>query len=218
MARQVKIGVFDSGVGGLAMANAVRQALPDAEVILRQDKEHVPYGLRPPEQILGFVVPIFQSMIDEGCQVIVVACNTVTTTLINELRERFSTPLVAVEPMVKPASKLTRNKVIAVCATPTTLASPRYKWLKDEYADGIKVLEPDCSDWSAMIEQERVNQTAIAERINAVLSENADVIVLACTHYHWIEEEIRDLARGRAQVIQPTTAIIEQLKRVLARL
>ena len=214
----MKIGVFDSGVGGLSMANAVKKALPDAEVILRQDKEHVPYGLRPPEEILGFVVPIFQSMIDEGCQVIVVACNTVTTTLISELRERFSVPLVAIEPMVKPAAKLTKSKVIAVCATPTTLASPRYGWLKKEYAEGVRVLEPDCSDWSAMIEQERINEAAIADRINAILDEKADVIVLACTHYHWIEEEIKELAAGRAQVIQPEPAIIEQLKRVLGRL
>lgn len=214
----MKIGVFDSGVGGLSMANAVKEALPDAEVILRQDKEHVPYGLRPPEEILGFVVPIFQSMIDEGCQVIVVACNTVTTTLISDLRERFSVPLVAIEPMVKPAAKLTKTKVIAVCATPTTLASPRYGWLKKEYAEGVKVLEPDCSDWSAMIEQERINEAAIADRISAILDEKADVIVLACTHYHWIEEEIKELAAGRAQVIQPEPAIIEQLKRVLGRL
>jgi glutamate racemase len=214
----MKIGVFDSGVGGLSMANAVRKALPDAEVILRQDKEHVPYGLRSPEEILGFVVPIFQSMIDEGCQVVVVACNTVTTTLISDLRERFSVPLVAIEPMVKPAAKLTKTKVIAVCATPTTLASPRYGWLKKEYAEGVKILEPDCSDWSAMIEQERINEVAIADRINVILDEKADVIVLACTHYHWIEEEIRELAAGRAQVIQPEPAIIEQLKRVLGRL
>ena len=132
----MKIGVFDSGVGGLSVANAVRAALPDAEVLLRQDKEHVPYGLRPPKEILGFVVPIFQAMVDEGCQVIVVACNTVTTTLIEELRQRFSLPLVAVEPMVKPAAALTKTKVIAVCATPTTLASARYAWLKEEYAQG----------------------------------------------------------------------------------
>ncbi len=200
------------------MANAVRKALPDAEVILRQDKEHVPYGLRPPEEILGFVVPIFQSMIDEGCQVIVVACNTVTTTLISDLRERFSVPLVAIEPMVKPAAKLTKTKVIAVCATPTTLASPRYEWLKKEYAEGVKVLEPDCGDWSAMIEQKRINEAVIADRINTILDEKADVIVLACTHYHWIEEEIKELSAGRAQVIQPEPAIIEQLKRVLGRL
>lgn len=214
----VKIGVFDSGVGGLSMAQAIRRALPEIEVLLRQDSEHVPYGLRSPEEILGFVVPIFQEMVEAGCQIIVIACNTVTTTLIDELRERFTVPLIAVEPMIKPAAQLTKNKVIAVCATPTTLASSHYEKLKRDYAQGITVLEPDCGDWATMIEHKKIDETHIAARINGVLNERADVIVLACTHYHWIEEEIRTLAAGRAQVIQPEAAIIEQLTRVLARL
>ncbi|HVX57839.1 MAG TPA: glutamate racemase [Candidatus Saccharimonadales bacterium] len=214
----VKVGVFDSGVGGLSMANAIRAALPDAEILLRQDSQHVPYGLRPPTEILDFVLPIFQELVDAGCQVIVVACNTVTTTLITELRAHFSVPLVAVEPMIKPAAALTKTKVIAVCATPTTLASPRYAELKKRYAADLTVLEPDCSDWAAMIERKQVDQAAIAERINDVLTQHADVIVLACTHYHWIEDEIRQLAADRARVLQPEQPIIEQLKRVLAQL
>jgi glutamate racemase len=214
----MKVGVFDSGVGGLSMANAIKAALPDVEIVLKQDKEHVPYGLRSPEELLGLVTPIFQELVDAGCQVIVVACNTVTTTLIDTLRERFDVPLIAVEPMVKTAAELTKAKIIAVCATPTTLASARYAELKDQYARGITVLEPDCGDWPAMIEHKRVEEAAIADRINEVLDRGADVIVLACTHYHWIEDEIKELAADRAQVIQPEQAIIEELKRVLARL
>ena len=214
----MKIGVFDSGVGGLSVANAIEEALPSAEVLLREDKEHVPYGLRPPEEILGFVVPIFQEMVNAGCEVIVVACNTVTTTLISELRSRFTVPLVAIEPMVKPAAELTKSGVIAVCATPTTLASKRYAELKAEFSSDITVLEPDCGDWPAMIEAKEVQQDKIAERINEALDQGADVIVLACTHYHWIEQEITELAKGRAEVLQPEAAVIAQLKRVLAQL
>ena len=214
----VKIGVFDSGVGGLAVANALRRAFPNNEILLREDKEHVPYGLRQPAEILGFVIPVFQAMIADGCQLIVVACNTVSTTLISELRERFTIPLVAVEPMIKPAAALTKSKVIAVCATPTTLASSRYKWLKKNYAKNIKVLEPDCGDWPAMIEHQTVDHQKIVYHINESLRAGTDVIVLACTHYHWIEDEIVALAAGRATVLQPEQAIIEQLKRVLAQL
>ena len=214
----MKIGVFDSGVGGLSVANAIREALPDHEVVLREDKEHIPYGTRQPAEILGFVVPIFQALVDDGCQVIVVACNTVSTTLIGELRQKFDIPLVVIEPMVKPAAELTKSKIIAVCATPTTLASQRYGWLKKTYAAGIKVLEPDCGDWPAMIEHNTVDQQKVAAHINESLSAGADVIVLACTHYHWIEAEIVALAAGKATVLQPEQAIIRQLKRVLARL
>jgi len=214
----MKIGVFDSGIGGLSVANAIKRTIPGIDVMLREDKEHVPYGSRAPEEILGFVVPIFQEMIDAGCQVIVVACNTVTTTLIEELRQRFTIPLVAIEPMVKPAAELTKTKIIAVCATPTTLASPRYNWLKETYASGITVLEPDCSDWVSMIENHQVDRQKIEQRISEVLEAGADVIVLACTHYHWIEEEIVAMADGRATVLQPEQALIKQLKRVLEQL
>src|SRR4051812_6985916 len=119
----MKIGVFDSGVGGLSVANAMRKAMPEHDILLREDKQHVPYGTKKPAEILGFVVPIFQELVDAGCEVIVVACNTVTTTLISQLRERFAVPLVAIEPMVKPAAELTKSRTIAVCAPPATLAS-----------------------------------------------------------------------------------------------
>jgi glutamate racemase len=213
----MKIGVFDSGVGGLSMANAIKADLPEHEVVIREDREHIPYGNRDPQEILGFVVPILQSLIDEGCRVIVVACNTVTTTLIADLRERFDVPLVAIEPMVKPAAALTKTKKIAVCATPATLASPRYASLKNEYAENVEVLEPDCSDWASMIEGNQIDKQKIEERVLEVLKEGADVIVLACTHYHWIEEEINFIAKDKATVLQPEAAIIEQLKRVIAR-
>lgn len=214
----MKIGVFDSGVGGLAVANAIKTALPEHEILLREDKQHVPYGTRQPDEIFGFVLPLLQELVDEGCAVIVIACNTVTTTLIGRLREHFEVPLVAVEPMIKPAAERTQSKVIAVCATPATLASPRYTELKHQFASGMTVLEPDCSDWSSMIEHNAVEQLAIADRINEVLRAGADVIVLACTHYHWIETEITALAGGKAEVMQPTQAVIAQLKRVLAQL
>lgn len=215
----MKIGVFDSGVGGLSVANAIKKALPEHEVILREDKEHVPYGLRTPDEIYGFVEPIFDSLIDDGCKVIVVACNTVSTTLINKLRVRFpDTPLIAFEPMVKPAAELTKTGVIAVCATPATLKSERYGHLKEQYAENIKVLEPYCGDWPAMIENNSLDESKISSRIDEVLDLGADVVVLACTHYHWIEKDIIKMAGDKARVIQPEQPVIEQLKRVLEQL
>ncbi len=214
----MKIGVFDSGVGGQSVANAIKRALPDHEVLLREDKAHVPYGLKQPAEILQLVIPIFQDLVDSGCAVIVVACNTVTTTLIHELRRHFSVPLVAVEPMVKPAAAMTKTGVITVCATPTTLTSARYAELKDTFARGITVLEPDCSDWAAMIEENRISRNAIEMMVQKALKQHTDVIVLACTHYHWIESDIKNVTGNKAAVLQPEGALIGQLKRVLAQL
>jgi glutamate racemase len=215
---KVKIGVFDSGVGGLSVVNAIHKALPDLDIVYKDDKAHVPYGTRTIPEIHDFVRPIFRELVDEGCQVIVVACNTVTTNLIQELREELDVPLVGMEPAVKPAAERTNTGVITVCATPRTLASKRYAWLKAEYADAIKVLEPYCSDWALMIESNRLEREKVANTIEDVISKNADEIVLGCTHYHWIEELIKQISAGRAEIIQPEGPVIRQLKTVLERL
>ena len=213
----IKVGVFDSGIGGKSVANAIATARPDLQVVFVNDRQNVPYGTKSPDELFDLVLPILTQLAQQ-VSVIVVACNTVSTTLIERLREVVKVPLIAVEPMVKPAAEQTKSGIIAVCATPTTLASARYKWLKQNYAQNIKVLEPDCSDWSAMIEANQVERNQIAERIEAVCQAGADMIVLGCTHYHWIEELIKELANGRAEVIQPETAIVSRLETVLKEL
>ncbi len=215
---KVKIGVFDSGVGALSLVNAIKKELPDLEIIYRDDKQHLPYGTKEIEEIHSFVKPIFQSLIDESCRVIVIACNTVTTNLAARLRAEFPVPMVGMEPMVKPAAANSKSRVIAVFATPRTLQSQRYAWLKEQYAKGAEVLEPDCSDWASMIEDNMVNHDKIKKIVDEVCEAGADQIVLGCTHYHWIEQEINDLTKGRAEVIQPEKPVIEQLKRVLKEL
>lgn len=210
------IGVFDSGIGGLSVARAIEKALPKRRVIFVHDSQHFPYATKSPEEIFGYVVPILEDLVNQGCQVIVVACNTVSTTLIEKLRKIIKVPLIAMEPMVKPAAQQSKAGVIAVCATPTTLASKRYGWLKSNYASGVKVIEPDCSDWSQMIETNQVDHDKIRRRITEVCKAGADVIVLGCTHYHWIEKEIQEIAdEFKTKVIQPEQPVIEQLKRVL---
>jgi glutamate racemase len=215
---KVKVGVFDSGVGGLSVVYAIKKEIPGLEIVYKEDRQHVPYGTRSTEEIHSFVKPFFREFIDEGCKVIVVACNTVTTTLIGRLRQEFNVPMVGMEPMVKPAAAATKTKVIAVCATPRTLASERYRWLKAEYAKGVEVLEPDCSDWAYMIENNTLDRDKVAKTIEFVIVNGADQIVLGCTHYHWIEEIMNDIAQSRANIIQPEDPVIAQLKRVLAQL
>lgn len=209
----MKIGVFDSGIGGLSVARAIQKAMPGHEVIFMNDQQNVPYGSKAPAQIRDFTWPFITALIERGCSVVVIACNTVSTLLAPELRQSFSVPFIAVEPMIKPAAELTKSGVIAVCATPRTLSSERYRQLKQTHAPDVRVIEPDCSDWSYMIEHEQVDDKKIKIRITEVLEQGADVIVLGCTHYHWIEAKIRALAKGRALVLQPEEAIIAQLQR-----
>lgn len=210
-----KIGVFDSGIGGEAIAVALRNALLDATIVTKSDTKHVPYGDKTPEEVLGFVLPLLEELVHDGCDVIVVACNTVTTHHIKTLRERISVPLVGIEPMIKPAREQTKSNRIAVCATPATLASPRYADLKQQYAKDVLVFEPDCSTWAYMIEHNAVNVQCIREQIEALCNAGADVIVLGCTHYIWIAQLIEEMTQGRAIVLQPEEAIIRRVQYLL---
>jgi glutamate racemase len=215
---QMKIGVFDSGIGGLSVANAVKHAFPQHEIIFKNDAEHVPYGTKTTDEVLAFSLPVLQSLVEDGVNCIVIACNTVSTNLIELLRQLISVPLIPMEPMVERAAAQTKTGVIAVCATPATLASLRYAQLKSEFAADITVLEPDCSNWATMIEDDAVDQQQIAHHMQQVIGAQADVIVLGCTHYHWIEEEIYQVVNGYATVLQPEPFVVEEIKRVLARL
>lgn len=210
-----KIGVFDSGIGGEAIAAALRRALPDAIIVTKSDTKHVPYGDKAPEEVLGFVLPLLEELVHDGCDVIVVACNTVTTHHIRTLREQISVPLVGIEPMIKPASEQTKSNSIAVCATPATLSSPRYAELKQQYAKDLMIFEPDCSTWAYMIEHNNVNVQRIREQIEVLCSAGADVIVLGCTHYIWIDKLIEEMTQGKAIVLQPEEAIIRRVKQLL---
>lgn len=212
------IGVFDSGIGGLSVAKAIQSAIPDVRVNFVNDSEHVPYGTKSNTELLSLTYPILKQMQEDGSDVLVVACNTVTTTIIGELRERLKVPIVAVEPMVKPAASITKSGVIAVCATPSTLASKRYRQLKKDYADNIRVLEPDCSNWAELIEKSELDHQQIEYAVESVIENGADVIVLGCTHYHWIEQEIKRQAGKRAKVIQPEEAIVRRVKQTLLQL
>jgi glutamate racemase len=216
--RRYKIGVFDSGAGGEVIANVIAQARPKDSVIYRSDKQNLPYGNKTVKQIHAACRPVLEALQQEGCEVIVIACNTVTTNLIGLLREELDVPLIGMEPMVKPAAKASQSKIIAVCATPRTLSSQRYKTLKETYAKGVKVIEPDCSDWAMMIENDTVDFANITRAIEDVVARGADQIVLGCTHYHWIEELIVSIAGSRARVIQPEKPVLDQLSRVLEQL
>lgn len=211
------IGVFDSGVGGLSVTNAIKAAMPEHKVIYREDAENVPYGTKSKAELAKLVTPIIEDMARQ-CDIIVIACNTVSTVLITELRQQIKVPLIAMEPMIKPAAAQTKSKTIAVFATPTTLASERYEWLVENYAKHLQIIEPDCSTWSYMIENNVINQDLIREVTEDVCRRGADMIVLGCTHYHWIEDLIQELAGQRAVVLQPEQPVISQLARELSRL
>ncbi len=213
----MKLGIFDSGIGGEAVAESLKKEFPAAQIITVNDRKNVPYGDRSPSEVIHLTMAAIQPLLDVGCDIIIIACNTATTIAIEHLRIVFpGQKFIGLEPMVKPAAHLTKSHTIAVCATPATLVSQRYTNLLKKYALHLEVIEPDCSQWAYWIENNSINRQHIESTINNVCARGADVIVLACTHYHWIKELITDIADGRAIVIEPSEAIARRVRQLLS--
>jgi len=212
----MKLGIFDSGIGGAAVAAALQDIFPHATIITVNDHKNVPYGDKTPEEIIRLTDQTIQPLLRVGCNVIVIACNTATAIAIETLRTRYpEQKFVGIEPMIKPAATLTKTGVIAVCATPATLASQRYHHLLKRYGTHLSIVEPDCSTWAYMIENNHINRQIIAASIEDICKKQADVIVLGCTHYHWIKHLIAEIAGNRAIILEPSEALGRRIKQLL---
>lgn len=212
----MKLGVFDSGIGGEAIAHALRLKFPQATIITINDRENLPYGTKSPDEVIRLTFSAVQPLLSQDCDVIVIACNTATAYAIEPLRVQYPhQKFIGIEPMVKTASQLTHSDIVAVCATPGTLKSERYQDLLSDYATGLTVLEPDCSTWASAIESNLVDKAQIQSTINTLCARGADVIVLGCTHYHWIKDLIQDASNGRARIIDPSQAIGQRVASLL---
>lgn len=204
----MKLGVFDSGIGGEAVATALSLTFPDADVITVNDHAHVPYGNRSPAEVTLLTNAAIQPLLTAQCDIIILACNTATALALQTLRGAYPQQhFIGIEPMIKTAAEQTKSGIIAVCATPATLASKRYNQLVADYGTGVRIMEPNCRDWAHMIEHDQLNKQLIRQTITTMCEQGADVIVLGCTHYHWIKQLIIETVAGRAVVLEPSDAI-----------
>ncbi|MBC8008282.1 MAG: glutamate racemase [Prolixibacteraceae bacterium] len=213
------IGVFDSGVGGLTILRAVRQALPCENLIYVADAAYVPYGDKSPAQIRDRAMEIGKFLAQRGAKVIVVACNTATAAAIDVLRAQLSVPVVGVEPAIKPAVAATRSGVVGVLATPATLASERYRSLIKRFAGNIRIVAQACAGLAEHIERgdldgERTEQL-LRGFVDPLLTEHADVIVLGCTHYPLVTHIVQRIAGPGVAVIENGTAVAKEVARQL---
>lgn len=204
----MKLGVFDSGIGGEAVAAALQRTFPDATIITVNDRNNVPYGEKSKGAVIVLTDAAIQPLLQAQCDVIILACNTATALAIEYLRITYPNQrFIGIEPMIKTAAATTKSGTIAVCATRATLSSQRYAELIEHYGKHLTILEPDCSQWAYWIEHNQLNRTHIQEIVDDACDKGADVIILGCTHYHWIKDDIIALARGRATILEPSEAI-----------
>ncbi len=212
----MKLGIFDSGIGGTAIARTLQLHFPSAELIVVNDRKNIPYGDKEPSEIIQMTDTAIQPLLSLHCDAIVIACNTATALAIDSLRASYPDQLfIGIEPMIKTAARLTKTRTVAVCATPGTLNSHRYQALIAKYGKELTILEPDCSGWAYAIENDLVSRPMIEESIDTLCKQGADIIVLGCTHYHWIKDLITQVAGNRARVIDPSDAIGKRLTSLL---
>ena len=208
----MKLVVFDSGRGGVIMAERLKQLLPFAEIITISDTANVPYGSKNAETITHLTEQALKPALGKGYDAIVLACNTATVTAIQYLRTTYpNETFVGIEPMVKPAATLTHTRHVAVLATPATLASDRYRELKKLYAEHISFHEPDCVNWASLIEHGDASLIPLKETLTPLIKHGVDTVLLACTHYSILTETIEKMFPG-VTVLEPTDAIAGRIE------
>ena len=213
------IGVFDSGVGGLSVLKHIRAALPRHDLYYVADSGHVPYGEKTQDYIRERSLALTQYLVDEGATAVVIACNTATAAAAAFLRERFTLPIVAMEPAVKPAVAATRSGVVGVLATVGTLESARFAALLEQYAGDVEIVVQACPGLVEQVEAGELDTPAtraLVERYTKpLIARGADTLVLGCTHYPFLKPVISELAGSDVRLIDTGDAVARQVVRRL---
>lgn len=219
MSEQNPIGIFDSGVGGLSVAKEIRQLLPLEDIIYYADSAYCPYGDKDPHIVRRREQAIVEFLLAQGAKLIVVACNTASSTGLEGLRKMFTVPIVGMEPAVKPAVAATKNGKIGVLATCLTIGGDRFAALVKRYAENTKVITQPCPGLVELIENGKLEEPETEEVLKGflqpVLEQGADTVVLGCTHYPFLRPMVERMAGPKVSVIDTGLAVAKQVHRVL---
>lgn len=213
------IGVFDSGVGGLSVLRAIRDLLPHEDLVYVADSGHAPYGDKSEVFIRQRTIEVGQRMVSLGARALTVACNTATVTSVQELRNAVSVPVVAIEPAIKPAAAMTHSGVVGVLATSQTVRSPSVERLMQLHGSGVQFVLQACPDWVEQVERgelhTEVTLQMVRRDVQALIDAQADVWVLGCTHFPFLNHALRQCAGPQVRLIDPAQAVAQELARRL---
>jgi glutamate racemase len=215
------IGIFDSGVGGLSVLRALHRRAPACPMLYIADSGHAPYGDRDPAHVIERSQRVVDHLVDQGAQLIVIACNTATAWAIDAMRVRHPhIPFVGVEPGVKPAAVMSPSGRFAVMATPATLASARFASLVARHAPRCTVHPVPCAGLATAIEQGESGASEVERLLDLYclpLSQlEIDTVVLGCTHYPFVKERIAARLDPRTQVLDTADAIARRVVELMA--
>jgi glutamate racemase len=213
------VGIFDSGVGGLSVLREIRRELPFEDLIYAADSKYTPYGDQPAEFIERRAFAMVEFLVNQGAKAIVVACNTATGVAVGALRARWSLPIVAIEPAIKPAASVTKSGVVGVLATSQTIASPNFARLVGIVSGAATILPQPCPGLVEQVERGELNSAStralVEQYVTPLLAKRADTLVLGCTHYPLIADLIRSVAGPAVTIVDPAQAVAKELRRRL---
>jgi len=214
------IGVFDSGVGGLAVLFELQRLMPGESFLYFADTLNCPWGSRPDSEIVELATQASKTLVDAGVKLIVVACNSATTVALTSLRERFSVPFVGTEPGIKPAAAKTRTGRIGVMATRATVRSGSLRRLSEQHASDVELELFPCPDRLVeLVERAALDGEDTRSVLRPIIAEvrmrNVDVLVLGCTHYAFLRPVIEAMLGPEVCVLDTGAPVARQAQRIL---
>lgn len=214
------VGFFDSGIGGRCVEEAFLRLCPEEPTIYIADSKNCPYGNKSREEIIRLSKRAAATLIEQGCEVVVVACNTATAAAIDELRSSWpDVPFVGMEPAVKPAAAASESGIVAVLATRGTFNGRLYRETSAKVAESVKIIECVADEFVDLVERGIVSgdeaESAVRSRIEPLIEAGADTIVLGCTHFPHLKAIMELVAGDRAMIVDPSDAVARRIADVL---
>ena len=218
------IGIFDSGIGGLSVFREIRKVLPEQSYVYYSDNAHCPYGEKTREYIIDRARAITRFLLEKGCEIIVVACNTATAAAIATLRDEFPVKFIGMEPAIKPAAQATKTGVVGVLATAGTLKATKYIDTRARWAQNVRIVEHIGQGFVELVEKGITTgheaDSTVRTSLMPLLDAGADMIVLGCTHYPFLSETISKVAseaypERNIEIIDPAPAVARHLIEVM---
>lgn len=212
------IGVFDSGIGGTSIWNAIHDLLPNEKTIYLADSKNAPYGQRTKEEIVALSKKNVDFLLEMNCKLIVVACNTATTNAILELRADYDIPFIGIEPAIKPAANNSKTQVIGILATKGTLNSELFNKTAEMFQN-TKIIEQVGYGLVQLIEDGNLNSPEMTQLLESYLQPmidaNIDYLVLGCSHYPYLIPQIKKILPEHIHIIDSGEAVARQTQNIL---
>ncbi|WP_185864654.1 glutamate racemase [Blattabacterium cuenoti] len=214
------IGIFDSGIGGVIIAKEITMQMPNENIIYFGDTMNMPYGEKSKDFIIKNSIKIVSFFLKKKCKAIVIACNSVTSNALEEIKKKFNRKFIifnVIEPIVKNKILLTSNR-IGIIATPATIRSNFYVKEINKYYHHLDIIQVSAPLLAPMIEK-GIEIIKIKNIIKNYLNnlKSIDTLLLACTHYLFFKKEIENLYYGRVHIhiIDIQKIVVQEIKKIL---